>query len=169
MGIDIYAKWRAQSEQEKKKQITGFSVTSGDAGYLREAYHGGPYVTKYLVGEAFENGKAKIPAKVMRERLPQAILMSLFREKKIYGKGDPSVKDIAEMPAVLADVFATKMKDDSHQEFVANLTPASIDYAKLLLDSRKLPDYAKSFVDFVELCEWKEAEIGEPCEIIASY
>ena len=32
----------------------------------------------------------------------------------------------------------------------------------------ELPPYALSFVDFVELAEKKEAETGEPCEVIVS-
>lgn len=49
MGIDIYMRWGGQSEKEIKKQYTGFSTTSGHLGYLCEAYHGAPYVTKKSV------------------------------------------------------------------------------------------------------------------------
>ena len=35
MGTDIYMKWKDQSESEKKKQITGFSIECGKKGYLR--------------------------------------------------------------------------------------------------------------------------------------
>jgi hypothetical protein len=41
MGIDIYAEWRGMTVAEQGAQCTGFSAVSGDAGYLREAYHGG--------------------------------------------------------------------------------------------------------------------------------
>ena len=54
MGIDIYMNWDDITEDEKNAQITGFSTTSGHVGYLREAYHGGPYATETLVPEAFE-------------------------------------------------------------------------------------------------------------------
>ena len=53
MGIDIYARWEGQTEAEKEAQYTGFSTTAGAVGYLREAYHGGPYVTQWLMPEAF--------------------------------------------------------------------------------------------------------------------
>ena len=71
MGIDIYLKWDGQDEEEKQAQLTGFSTTAGGSGYLREAYHGGPYATHILVREAFESEtcEAEIPAAVMRERL----------------------------------------------------------------------------------------------------
>jgi hypothetical protein len=56
MGIDVYAKWDGQTEDEKKAQITGFSIVAGEVGYLREAYHGGPYATKVLFPECFTDG-----------------------------------------------------------------------------------------------------------------
>lgn len=86
MGIDVYMSWKSQTSEERAKQITGFSVTAGHVGYLREAYHGEPYVTKYLVKEAFMSpeGKAKIPASVLRERLPFAVKLAIHREREIY-------------------------------------------------------------------------------------
>lgn len=54
MGIDIYARWRNMPKEDQEAQMTGFSAVAGDVGYLREAYHGDPYVTKYLLKEAFE-------------------------------------------------------------------------------------------------------------------
>lgn len=126
MGIDIYTQWKGQTKKEAKAQVTGFSVVHGHAGYLREAYHGGPYATRYLVPEAFDspNGEAQIPASVLRERLPETIKLAKEREQKVYGrKGDIPDDD----PTV------------------------------------------QGFVDFVELCECKEEETGEPVTIIASY
>jgi len=35
MGTDIYLRWDKQSQADKKKQYTGFSINSGDVGYLR--------------------------------------------------------------------------------------------------------------------------------------
>ena len=51
MGIDLYARWDGMTEAEAEAQITGFSITAGSVGYLREAYHGGPYVTAWLAPE----------------------------------------------------------------------------------------------------------------------
>ena len=75
MGIDIYAKWAGQSEQEKEAQITGFSTVHGHVGYLREAYHGEPYATRVLVPEAFDapECEAAISAATLRERLPETL------------------------------------------------------------------------------------------------
>src|SRR5438477_7874439 len=88
MGIDIYAHWDRMSMAEQAAQITGFSIEHGHVGYLREAYHGEPYATRHLVNEAFESrdGNAKIPASVLRERLPEAIQLAKEREQVVYGR-----------------------------------------------------------------------------------
>ena len=102
MGIDIYLKWKGMTKAEHNKQITGWSVEHGHAGYLREAYHGGPYVTKYLLKEAFESGteEVQIPAKVLRKRLREAIRLAKQRQKEIYdedkGDDDPVVKSFVD-------------------------------------------------------------------------
>lgn len=54
MGIDIYMRWKYIQPDERKAQITGFSVEHGHVGYLREAYHGGPYATRTLLPECFD-------------------------------------------------------------------------------------------------------------------
>ena len=113
MGIDIYMHWAGQTPEDANKQITGFSVTAGEAGYLREAYHGGPYVTRWLVQESFDEswydaateeerdnfkGHA-IPAATLRARLPAAIFLALARHAVIYG-GDPfeGIGGVVELP-----------------------------------------------------------------------
>jgi hypothetical protein len=124
MGIDIYVRWNKQTEKEKDSQYTGFSVTAGNVGYLREAYHGKPYATKVLVKEAFESSscEAKIPAKVLRKRLPEVIKLVIQRAKEVYH---------------------TDIDENSPE--------------------------VQSFKDFVDLCERKEKEQGEPVTIVASY
>ena len=86
MGIDIYMRWEGMTEADREKQITGFDATVGDVGYLREAYHGGPYATHYLVEEAFEDGAGDvhIPAKELRERLPLTKDIVIQRAKQVY-------------------------------------------------------------------------------------
>ena len=84
MGIDIYMRWDGMTEEDRQKQYTGFDATVGEVGYLREAYHGSPYATKYLVEEAFEDGadEVHIPAKELRKRLPltKEIVIQRFRD-----------------------------------------------------------------------------------------
>lgn len=91
MGIDIYLNWRAQKKAEAEAQQTGFSVVHGHVGYLREAYHGEPYVTHYLFSEVFEGdrGYADIPAAVLRSRLPRALELAEVRERTVYQQTDP--------------------------------------------------------------------------------
>lgn len=84
MGIDIYMEWKNQTEEEKKAQITGYSITAGNVGYLREAYHGEPYPTHFLVSEAFEKGKTQIPAKTLFLRLNHTLELAREREEKVY-------------------------------------------------------------------------------------
>lgn len=177
MGIDIYAKWKDQKKEEAEAQITGFDIYAGKFGYLREAYHGSPYITKYLVSEAFsskaEDGEP-INAKILRERLPIAIIMSLYRDYKVYGEGkEPEKIEISKgmdgLHKALTKVFALEMKDDTHESFAREVKPEQIESVKKFLATGvKLPDTQQSFVDFVELCERKEAEKGEPCKIYAS-
>ena len=127
MGIDIYARWPAQTEAEKEAQCTGFSIEHGHVGYLGEAYHGEPYATRVLVPEAFDHEThsegAPIPAKTLRERLPET-LAAATRQQVVYKEGPDN--------------------DTTH----------------IVL---------KSFSDFVELCERKERETGQPCSIVACY
>jgi hypothetical protein len=92
MGIDIYARWSTQTDEEVTAQVTGFSVEAGHVGYLREAYHGEPYATHVLVPEAFSDEMAQlypdgvpISALQLRKRLPQTIEVARQREKAIYG------------------------------------------------------------------------------------
>jgi hypothetical protein len=96
MGIDIYARWRGQSKSEKGAQAEAWlSNDQGRIGYLREAYHGKPYATRYLVAEAFDNkGEATIPAKVLRNRLPETLRLAELRERTIYNAGDEEVKRV---------------------------------------------------------------------------
>lgn len=108
MGIDVYATWRGQTEEDLKAQCTGFSVEHGHVGYLREAYHGQPYATRHLVAEAFDSAecRATIPAKVLRERLPETIRLAKERLRVVYQRGgnipddDPVVKSFADFVAL---------------------------------------------------------------------
>jgi hypothetical protein len=96
MGIDIYLEWDGMTEKEKDKQYTGF-VPKGKVGYLREAYHGGPYPSKFLITENWERQPEEgfsIPNKVLRKRLPKVIKAIITRETKIYKASPRQVKAI---------------------------------------------------------------------------
>ena len=110
MGIDIYMRWDDMTDSEKEKQYTGFSIAHGHVGYLREAYHGGPYATQVLVPEAFEaeNSEAEIPASVLKERLDLAKQTVIERGQKVYKEvlteDDPSVQAFADFVALAEQV-----------------------------------------------------------------
>ncbi|HRD74673.1 MAG TPA: hypothetical protein PK264_01860 [Hyphomicrobiaceae bacterium] len=77
------------TETEKNNRDSEvFSVVEGHKGYLREAYHGGPYVTRILLPEAFADeavgDEVPIPAKLMQERLGEALSAAMLRQLKVY-------------------------------------------------------------------------------------
>ena len=107
MGIDIYARWKGQTEQEQEAQYTGFSVVHGHVGYLREGYHGRPYATRVLVPEAFAaaNCEAQIAATLLRERLPAALEAARERCVTVYQQ-EPDSEDSQATLRSFADFVA---------------------------------------------------------------
>jgi hypothetical protein len=173
MGIDIYLHWSGQTEEEKKAQYTGFSIDAGRTGYLREAYHGGPYATHILVREAFESEtcQAQIPAAVMRERLT-----SVTEPARGVDGGSKAAEMI--YSALRADTRNNVHCDGAAQPFSTHHTdPETVEGCVRMRCANVYPDmaaeeveeYVKSFRDFVALAEKKEAETGEPCTVYASY
>jgi hypothetical protein len=169
MGIDIYLEWDDMTEEEKQAQATGFSVVSGDVGYLREAYHGGPYATRLLVREAFEseNCVAEIPAAVMRERLTGLT-------EPAYNAGDGH-KLAARLMGLMRATGANIASGDDIKTDTTR--PMTVEEAVRERCSRLYPedgdDFAnrcvQSFKDFVALAEEKEKQTGKPCRVIASH
>lgn len=103
MGIDIYARWQGQTTEEEQAQYTGFSVVHGHVGYLREAYHGLPYATYYLVREAFDGPgcQAQIPAALLCKRLARTLKLVWKRERRVYDE-----KDVYEIIRVMQSFVA---------------------------------------------------------------
>lgn len=92
MGIDIYARWRDQSETSIRDQAQAWHrFDAGAIGYLRESYHGAPYATRFLCSESFATGKARIPAAQLRARLPRAIALSEERLRNLYNASEAQV------------------------------------------------------------------------------
>jgi hypothetical protein len=122
VGIDVYLRWKGQTEAEKEAQYTGFSIVHGHVGYLCEAYHGEPYATKVLVPEAFDSNEAvPIPAATMRARLAATEAAVEHRHRTVYDDADVDIER-----------------------------------------------YRQSYRDFVALAESKEAELGEPVQVMVS-
>lgn len=177
MGIDIYLKWPGMTDKDRENQITGYCTTAGNTGYLREAYHGGPYATKILVREAFEASEceAQIPAATMRMRLTCvtepargveggdmiAMLLPELLKKMHAGSGEN------EEPVTISGVHSGNV----------HTAPMSVEEAIRLRCNSLYPEdgeeyiyeVTKSFREFVALAERKEKETGEPCTVIASY
>lgn len=104
MGIDIYLRWAGQTDEERAAQLqAGFSIAAGEVGYLREAYHGGPYATMVLVPEAFaahrdlatvralgldvdEHRAVAIPVATLRGRLEAVCGTVIRRAHAVYGE-----------------------------------------------------------------------------------
>lgn len=89
MGIDVYLHWDGQTKAEEEKQYTGYSVTSGHVGYLREAYHGEPYVTIFLFGPEWDDDAKLSEGLVIKNadlvsRLPKALVIANQRNAKLY-------------------------------------------------------------------------------------
>jgi len=178
MGIDVYMKWKQQSDAQRKAQFTGFSITAGEVGYLREAYHGGPYAIAYLITEDWDKqpkGGFKIPATKLRERLPSTVLAALYRQHVVYGErlDDPSVLNLKEgddqpVRALMDGVkrLLAEAKTAKNRDFAPNEEQARA--VSELIERRALPDYALSFVDFVSLAERKEKETGEAVRVYVS-
>ena len=174
MGIDCYLHWKGQTEAEKRGQVTGFSVTSGHAGYLREGYHGGPYATKVLIPEGWKSDDddgVAIPAATLRARLPATVLCATYRNHVVYGQGtNPGVGQIEDgnVLTVIAPLLAESRKGVQQDELP---TPSAeqVRAVSVLIEKRHLPGYALAFVDFVLLAESKERETGEPCRVYVSY
>ncbi len=94
----------------------------------------------------------------------------MIRHQNVYASEvDKTEQTFETLPDALRKVFTVEMKDESHKTIAEKLGDEAVESVKKLIESRALPDYALSFVDFVELCERKEKETGEPCLIIASY
>lgn len=167
MGIDIYLEWDGMEEEEKSAQVTGFSITSGNVGYLREAYHGGPYATRILVREAFEaeDCRAQIPAEIMRERLTHVTEPAMTGEghqlaQMIVGIIQDTGAEVVSGGGIQSDTTRPMTVEEAVRERQRRL------YGE---DENHIERVVKSFRDFVTLAEEKERQTGKPCTVYASY
>lgn len=182
MGIDVYLKPKNQTEEEREAQLTGFSIVDGHNGYLREAYHGGPYATQILLPECWEEEGMieesekrygyRIPVEKLKERLPYVMLASLIRHYLKYENSEQENNDL-DLAAALARCFGEMQQRSTPEELVPLLDSIPGRTAVMILDEvkqgkRELPNYVQSYVDFVALVEKYEEEGRDPL-IYASY
>ncbi len=182
MGIDVYMAWSDMTEEEEKARYTGFSTHSGHVGYLREAYHGGPYATNVLLPECFQDGnnEHQYDGADLRARLPETVFAALYREAHVYhedaraGLYEGGMEDL---PNVLNKLFdnvqalnvqqsadTLQLTDNEAMAYAMHHMTEWVEQGK-----DALPPVAKAFVDFVELAENKTQEEGELVTIYASY
>lgn len=171
MGIDIYLKWEGMTEEDQQKQYVGMSTVEGRVGYLREAYHGGPYATKILCREAFESDtcEAEIPAATLRERLTHVT------EPAMNANGGHNASALVH--AMLSALTNGTGVEVSGGVSSGQTLPMTVEEAVRARCQKLYPSDGKeheeavvqSFKDFVALAEQKERETGKPCTVYASY
>jgi hypothetical protein len=130
MGIDVFMSWGSGPSFEGNDA----HPYRGANGYLREAYHGGPYATVVLVPEAFGDplrvaqafgmpgvesaavstdagGYTLIPAAVLRSRLAETLLTVARRYRAVYdedcGEGHPALREFVEFVELAERMEAT--------------------------------------------------------------
>lgn len=182
-AVDKRNKAKSKAARDKAQEEVGkWHAEMYAVGYLREAYHGGPYVTRYLLAETFnDKGEAAIPAATLRARLPATVLLALYREHILYeqperpGEIDLDSDGKDSLLSAMTGIFGpggqierAKTGTDA-DALVAAMTPEQLAQAADRIAKRDLPEHALWFVEFVELCERKEAETGQPCTIENSY
>lgn len=144
MGTDIYLEWEGKTEGDKKKQITGFSIGSGDVGYLRAS-----------MGMVKEN----------------AVLRAVFPEKiwdPQQEKGEPYnfIENVSFLNAIIKQYLAGENIDvqnrmDSQQKqgkaILAMLETAGFESDQIIVsnsddeDSEFKRTWVKSLIDFFKL------------------
>lgn len=176
MGIDIYLYWEGQTEEEQEAQFTGFDTTAGQAGYLRESYHGGPYATQVLMPECWgPNPEVKIPASVLRARLDGVVVEPTAEARESMANASAFVGQVHEMLSGLVSDEGGQVLPSEHGAHVDG--PLTVMEAIEQRIANNYPGAEPTYVDqvkasyraFVELAERKEAETGQPCTIYASY
>ena len=98
MGIDCYLinpdTDQIHAEEIGQEEAMGFNPFSGHVGYLREAYHGGPYATQVLLKEGWldekrdEEGNFTLEASTLRHRLPETLEAAAIRNRQNYADRD---------------------------------------------------------------------------------
>lgn len=185
MGIDVYARWEGMTEGEKQAQYTGFSTTDGHVGYLREAYHGGPYGAEVLFPECWDD--AKVAAEGVRVPLDDAAIARFEEWAKISVSAGPTADAIVipkmrEWFGEYADPRYDPVADDYTVNSQAVPIPAATLRERLPAcleavaerergiyqgDDKAVRERQKAFIDFVELYERLTKEGKNPAVYVS--
>jgi hypothetical protein len=113
--IDICAQWKGMSEEEKLAQKDGLLIVCGHTSCIKES-HIEPCATKELVEEAFnKNGKAKISAATLRQRLPNVLKTIEKREKKIYFSSRSTINRVKNSFKSFVELIEEKEKETKNK------------------------------------------------------
>lgn len=176
MGIDVYLEWDNKTDEEEKAQYVGFDVRSGDVGYLREAYHGGPYGTHILIQEDWNvEGGVEVENSVLRSRMGIVAKAVIWRNYKLYySNGDKphgvveiDKEGVPELLDSLKTIFSD-MEQFNHPPEIEDIPLSDDEAFKLMQEHVEIAWSVKSFYDFVALHGVKERAGLNP-KIIVSY
>ncbi len=98
MGIDVYLKWEGQTKNEEEAQYTGFDITAGKVGYLRESYGKDVSALGTFIKEEWE-GEIPLPAETLKERLPQTLekVAERYEGSKFKDEAMQSYRDFVDL------------------------------------------------------------------------
>lgn len=165
MGIDVYLEWDGMSKAENEAQCTGFA-TAGAVGYLREAYHGGPYATRFLFREHW--GSKDNDGLDEMDRMVRAISGSLAGAgmEVAIGPPPPLQPELAAKPPKLeCDPSVRVVDDEEHGQLLyypEAVLLARVEMAARIAAERHMKLYKASVAD-------AEAEGREYARFVAKY
>jgi len=134
MGSDVYLRWDSMSEEDKEKQLTGFNIAAGKAGYLRAS-----------IGMAEEN----------------EVLRVLFPEQ-IWNSSEPVEYDfegnMEAMRSVLVSYLAGQKIDV--QDRIAESTAMGRHVGEVLARTFGAENVVTPGMDFEDKKTWAESLVG---------
>jgi hypothetical protein len=90
MQLSIHVLWERRGCSHRLKHVIWATTDEGDVRFYNEGYVVEPQVMHILVPEAFGvSGGAFIAARLISERLPEALRMAEERERNYYGRVTP--------------------------------------------------------------------------------
>lgn len=174
MGIDIYASWHGMTYKERKAQYTGFRTDAGSVGYLREAYHGGTYVTRYLVEEAFDVQEVECICDQNAIALKLKVMDRLGEDANIPKEQVQEARVAIRHDGEDPDCVACRGVPIDSTTLLARL-PTTLWMAvkrerEVYGNETTVDEYpALAYTEFVALAVDKQRQTGHPIRVVASY
>jgi len=199
MGIDVYLSWVGLDDEDQAAQVTGFSTRAGEKGYLREAYHGGPYATHVMFPECWGDDP------YAPERMTH-FMAEMFSEMSNVTDTEFGPESIGPPETEMMDELKQRVQEilDSDEDVAKTIDDAILSAppgdeagayrgvaVPYLLMELRMPSViaaawtrakqvyqeddsdawlsCQAFIDFAELARKKEIETGFPCRVYVSY